>query len=62
VELQEQRETSERLLLNILPVQVAKELKENGKVEPKYFEDVTIIFTDSWGSRCLRKNSRWRTW
>jgi len=45
-ELQEQRQVAESLLLNILPVQVAAELKEKGAVEPKYFEDVTILFTD----------------
>lgn len=45
-ELQEQRQVAESLLLNILPVQVAAELKGKGEVEPKYFEDVTILFTD----------------
>ena len=46
VELDEQRKVSDDLLVNILPIQVAKELKEKGSVDPKYFEDVTIIFTD----------------
>ena len=45
-EIEEQRGISESLLFNILPIQVAKELKEKGMVTPKYFEDVTIIFTD----------------
>lgn len=45
-ELQEQRQVAESLLLNILPVQIAAELKDKGSVEPKYFEDVTIVFTD----------------
>ena len=45
-ELEEQKGIVDKLLLNILPVQVAKELQERGTVEPKYFEDVTIIFTD----------------
>ncbi|MBI4475302.1 MAG: adenylate/guanylate cyclase domain-containing protein [Acidobacteria bacterium] len=45
-EVEEQKEVSESLLLNILPAQVARELRDNGKVEPKYFEDVTILFTD----------------
>ncbi len=45
-ELEQERSTSEMLLLNILPIQVAKELKDKGNVDPKYFEDVTIIFTD----------------
>lgn len=32
--------------MNILPLEVANELKEKGSVEPVYFENVTIIFTD----------------
>ena len=45
-ELDHQRQLSESLLLNILPSEVADELRANGMVAPKYFEDVTIIFTD----------------
>lgn len=37
---------SEKLLLNILPADVADELRAKGIVSPKYFEDVTILFTD----------------
>jgi len=35
-----------RLLNGILPNQVAQELKENGSVEPVYFDDAAVIFTD----------------
>ncbi len=45
-EVEKQREKAESLLLNILPSQVADELKTKGIVEPKYFEDVSIMFTD----------------
>jgi class 3 adenylate cyclase len=45
-EMQRQRELSESLLRNILPAQVAEELRAKGSVDPKYFEDVTILFTD----------------
>lgn len=45
-ELEEQRHRSESLLLNILPSQVAHELATRGEVAPRYFEDVTILFTD----------------
>jgi class 3 adenylate cyclase/HAMP domain-containing protein len=45
-EIEEQRHRSESLLLNILPAQVATELATRGEVAPKYFEDVTILFTD----------------
>ena len=37
---------SERLLINILPEETAKELKESGKVKAKKFESVTVLFTD----------------
>lgn len=45
-EAEDEREKSERLLLNILPAEVANELKEKGFVEPVYFENATILFTD----------------
>jgi class 3 adenylate cyclase len=45
-EIEKQKQFSEKLLLNILPVAVADELKSKGSVAPKYFEDVTILFTD----------------
>ena len=35
-----------RLLNGILPEQVAAELKRNGYVEPVYFSDAAVIFTD----------------
>jgi adenylate cyclase len=37
---------SETLLLNILPKQIAEELKANGKAEAKHFNEVTVMFTD----------------
>jgi adenylate cyclase len=37
------------MLRNILPEKVAAELQSRGTVEPMYFEDVTIGFTDSVG-------------
>ncbi len=45
-EIQAEREKSDRLLLNILPEEVAAELKEYGRAEPKHYDKVTIIFTD----------------
>jgi len=41
-----QRRESESLLRNILPAQIAEELRARGQVEPRYFEDVTILFSD----------------
>lgn len=45
-ELEEQKKTTERLLLNILPQKVAAELTVHGSVSPSYFEDATVVFTD----------------
>ena len=45
-EVEEQRRRSEALLRNILPAQIADELAARGEVAPKYFEDVSILFTD----------------
>ena len=45
-EVEQQKQVSESLLLNILPGEVADELRSKGMVSPKYFEDVTILFTD----------------
>ena len=44
-ELREERETTHRLLLNILPERVAMDLKQ-GTCATMYFEDTTICFTD----------------
>jgi class 3 adenylate cyclase/CheY-like chemotaxis protein len=45
-EAERQKHTSEAMLRNILPVKIAGELQSRGTVEPMYFEDVTIGFTD----------------
>jgi class 3 adenylate cyclase/CHASE1-domain containing sensor protein len=37
---------SENLLLNILPAEIAHELKANGKSDARYFESATILFSD----------------
>ena len=45
-QVEQEKRVSESLLLNILPAEVADELRSKGLVSPKYFEDVTILFTD----------------
>jgi class 3 adenylate cyclase/HAMP domain-containing protein len=45
-QIEKQRQMAEALLLNILPTEIATELQERSSVEPKYFEDVSILFTD----------------
>jgi class 3 adenylate cyclase len=37
---------SDELLLNILPEEVAEELKSKGHADAKHFDNVTIVFTD----------------
>ena len=44
--IEEEKNRSENLLLNILPEETAQELKANGKVQAKKFESVTVLFTD----------------
>jgi len=39
-------ERSDELLLNILPEEVAEELKAKGHADAKHFDQVTILFTD----------------
>lgn len=43
------RKRSDELLLNILPAEVAQELKTNGKAEARNYEMVSILFTDFQG-------------
>jgi class 3 adenylate cyclase len=45
-ELAAEKEKSEGLLLNILPVEIADELKQNGRVVPRRHDAVSIVFLD----------------
>jgi class 3 adenylate cyclase len=40
------KKRSDELLLNILPEEVAEELKAKGSADAKQFDDVTVMFTD----------------
>lgn len=44
--LEQEKEKSEALLLNILPATVIDELKEKGKSSAKLFSHVSVLFTD----------------
>jgi class 3 adenylate cyclase len=44
--IQQEKDRSESLLLNILPEDTANELKAHGKVTAKKFQAVTVMFTD----------------
>ena len=41
-----ERNRSDQILLNILPEEVAEELKQKGFTEAKEFDDITVMFTD----------------
>ena len=47
--IQQERDRSDQLLHNILPEEVAAELKAKGSAETQSFEQVTILFTDFQG-------------
>jgi len=44
--IEEEKGKSDKLLLNILPAEIAEELKEKGSAEARDFDDVSILFTD----------------
>lgn len=46
IELEEEKQKSDALLLNILPEGVAEELKNKGYAEAKQYDHVTVLFTD----------------
>ena len=44
--LEVEKDRSDTLLLNILPAEVAEELKKTGKASARHFDQVSILFTD----------------
>ncbi len=46
IELEEEKKKSDQLLQNILPKEIAEQLKNKGKVTAKKYRMVTIMFTD----------------
>lgn len=45
-EISKEKDRSENLLLNILPAEIAEELKEKGRADARDFDMVSILFTD----------------
>lgn len=41
-----EKRRSENLLLNILPIEVAEELKQTGRAKARKYENISILFTD----------------
>jgi class 3 adenylate cyclase len=46
IRIAKEKRKSEALLLNILPYETARELKEKGKSDARMFDEVTVMFTD----------------
>ena len=44
--IEKEKKRSDDLLLNILPAETARELKENGKAKAKQYASVTVLFSD----------------
>jgi len=44
--IEKEKDRADRLLLNILPEEIAVELKEKGKADAREFEKVAVLFTD----------------
>ncbi|WP_228851527.1 adenylate/guanylate cyclase domain-containing protein [Aegicerativicinus sediminis] len=44
--IEREKSRSDNLLLNILPAETAKELKDKGRVAAKRFDNVSVLFTD----------------
>ncbi|MBK9289271.1 MAG: hypothetical protein IPN38_16710 [Flavobacteriales bacterium] len=51
--IQKEKDVSESLLHNILPEEVAAELKLNGAAEARQFDQATVLFTDFKGFTAL---------
>jgi class 3 adenylate cyclase len=54
--VEQEKNRSDKLLLNILPEETALELKQKGKVKAKKFECVTVLFTDFQGFTQFSQN------
>ncbi|MDX1912805.1 MAG: adenylate/guanylate cyclase domain-containing protein [Saprospiraceae bacterium] len=46
LQIQEERRKSDGLLLNILPEEIAGELKRSGQATPRLYESATVLFSD----------------
>ncbi len=46
LEIQKERDNSEKLLLNILPKSTAEGLKKTGRAEPRFYNEASVLFLD----------------
>lgn len=56
--IEDEKDRSEKLLLNILPEETAQELKTHGSVKVKKFESATVLFTDFVGFTSLAEHEK----
>ena len=54
--VERERDKSDKLLLNILPEETARELKEKGVVSAKHYQETSILFTDFVGFSSLAES------
>ncbi len=54
-ELASEKENADQLLLNILPKEIAEELKRNGYVEPIYYPCASVLFADFQGFTAIAR-------
>lgn len=45
-QIEKEKKLSDSLLLSVFPAEVAEELRVQGRIAPKYLEDITVVFTD----------------
>jgi class 3 adenylate cyclase len=57
-DLEAEKRRSDDLLLNVLPEEVAAELKRHGKVDAKHIDSCTILFTDFVGFTAVTSRAR----
>ncbi len=56
LQVQKEKKKSDDLLLNILPEEIADELKNKGEIEAKLYNHVSVIFTDFVGFTNISEN------
>lgn len=54
--IKDERDRSQELLLNILPEETARELESNGHAKTRFYDNVTVLFTDFKGFSTIAGN------
>ena len=49
LELEEEKRRTDSLLKNILPEEIVEEIKTKGTVKPRFYDEVSILFTEFYG-------------